>query len=214
MRLEFSREDLLVQIDKEKVSLVSGKVVDRFDLRTPGELGTALEKSAMQSTAVQRWAKRFPDAHYTLIYRICLDIRERKQQARNWEASLLQFMGRFDLRPPSRPPIIIMRVSPVRARSANIPFTLPLRLVEVDTAREYIRPALSRIFRDNPLEKYEAALRALKVVWKRWERFELPPGWPTAEVLHFNKLPRFPEGKCCPVTQPFPERSAGCLKSS
>ena len=192
MRLEFSREDLLVQIDRQAVSLTSGKLVDRFDVRTPEELGKVLKKSA----AVERWVHRLPHAHYTLIYRICLDIRAREQQAQNWEATLLQFVDRIRIRPLTRPPIVILRVSPVWARSANFPFTLPLRLIEVNAGgREYIRPAVSEVFHNNPLEKYEAALRIVQVNWKRWDRVELPPDWPTVEVLHFNKLPPFPKGQ-------------------
>lgn len=185
MRLEIARDDLVVQIEKERVTIVSGKTVNKFDLTTPEKFGRVLR----QSSAVHRWTERFPKAQYGLIYRVCLDIRDRYQQGLNWEAAVFQFVRGLRLRPMARPPIIIVRVSPVRARSANIPFTLPMRFIEVNAAGGYVRSALKQIFTHRPLKEYEAAVRTLNVNWEGWEQLELPPDWPTVEVLHFNKLP-------------------------
>ena len=188
MRLEFSREDLIVQIDQEHISLTSGKIVDRFDAGNPEGLLRVLPKSA----AVDRWVKRFRAANYLLIYRICLDIRSREKQAQDWEMTLQGFVDRLS----AGPPIVIVRVSPVWARSANLPFTLPLRFIEVNDADgEYVEPALSGVFHHTPLEKYKAALRTARKYWERWDQVDLPTDWPTVEVLHFNKLPPFPEGQ-------------------
>lgn len=191
MRLEFLREDLLIQIDEAAVALTSGKVVDRFDVKNPEELA-----KVQKSAAVQRWVKRIPRAHYPSIFRICLDVRARTQQTQNWESSVLRFVNNVRLRSQTLSPLVIVRVSPVWARSANFPFTLPLRLIELNAApREHVRPAVSKVFNNKPLEKYEAALRTVHLNWERWDLFDLPANWPTAEVLHFNKMPPFPEGQ-------------------
>lgn len=190
MRLEFSREDLVVQIDSQTVSITSGTVSNQFAASSPQELVRILA----QSTAAGRWAKRLSRAKYTLIFRICLDIRARELQPLNWEAALLEFVQTLKVRQLTRPPIIIVRVSPVWPRSANFPFTLPLRLIEVNAAdREYVRPAISHVFHRKRLEKYEAALLIVHKNWKRWDQFQLPRDWPTVEVLHINKLPPLPD---------------------
>ena len=184
MRLEFLRDDLVVQIDKDAVAIVSGKTVDRFNVEDFIDLATIMD----QSNAVRHWVTRLADTNYRLLHRICLDIRDRQQQAPTWEIPLLAFIHRFQ----PHPPITILRVSPVRARSANIPFTVPLRFIEVNAPHEYIRSSLNKVFHGE-LEEYEAALRTLKVNWEPWDQFALPRNWPTAEVLHFNGLPQFPE---------------------
>jgi hypothetical protein len=192
MRLEFERNDLVVQIEEETVSITSGKVVDEFDTRTPSELGRVLNQSA----ALKRWSKLLPGQQAHILYRITLDIRDRAQQAQSWESVFAQFVRRFRLRPSGRPPIVIMRVSPVRARSSNIPFTLPLRMIEVNASgRGNIQLAASKVFHHRSLQKYAAALRIASVNWKSWNSLALPEDWPTAEVLHFNSLPRFPRGQ-------------------
>jgi hypothetical protein len=192
MQLEFERHDLVVQIERETISITSGKVVDKFDVATPQKLARVLE----QSNALLRWSKLLPRHQYHILYRITLDIRDREQQAQNWESVFAQYVKRFRLRPASRPPIVILRVSPVRARSSNIPFTLPIRMIEVNAAgRGNIQLALNKVFHNKPLQKYVAALRTTLVNWKSWDSLTLPKDWPTAEVLHFNNVPPFPKGQ-------------------
>lgn len=191
MRLEFTRDDLVIRIEKDTITFVSGKLVDQIAITTPENLVRALQKSRV----VHSWSKRLPKAHYELIYRICLDIRDRDQQRVNWELAVFQFVRRLQTRPLARPPIIIMRMSPVRARSANIPFTLPLRFIEVNAGREHVRSALQQVFRSKPLERYKSALQTVSVDRDEWDHLDLPHGWPTVEVLHFGKLPPFPAGQ-------------------
>jgi len=95
MRLEFTRDDLVIRIEKETISFVSGKIVDQIAITTPENLARALQ----ESSAVRSWTKRLPSAHYELIYRICLDIRDRDQQRVNWEVAVFQFVRRLQTRP-------------------------------------------------------------------------------------------------------------------
>ena len=189
-RLEFVRKDLDVQIERDKVRVAYGEVVDEFMPVLPEDPGLFLDRS----DAVYRWSKELPHFQYQILHRVTLDIRERKLQTHDWESAVGRYVRRFRLHPSARP-ILVLRLSPVRPRSSNFPFTLPLRMIEVNAAGNgRIVPALKKIFHQ-PLETYEAAFRVASANWKRWDEFALPTDWPTAEVIHFNRLPRFPKGQ-------------------
>jgi hypothetical protein len=188
-RLEIHRADLRVVLEREGVQIVSRNIAQSIKGRvsTPHELVERVSRS----DALKDWSTvHDPAARGTdrSLDRITVDVRDLGLHEQPWESVLSEIRTDIYQEEPA-----VVRVSPVRPRCANFPFTLPLRLLEINPSDGgQLRPAISEVFHDNPLEQYASALRVEQLWWSYWNETRLPKDWPSVDVLHFERLPRPP----------------------
>ncbi len=186
-RLEIHRADLRVVLEREGVQIVSRNIAQSIKGRvsTPHELVERVSRS----DALKDWSTVLdPAARGTdlSLDRITVDIRDLGLHEQPWESVLSEIRTDIYKEEPA-----VVRVSPVRPRCANFPFTLPLRLLEINpSGAGQVKPAISKVFHDNPLEQYASAVRVEEVWWSYWNESRLPKDWPNVDVLHFERLPR------------------------
>jgi hypothetical protein len=122
------------------------------------------------------------------LYRVALDIRGEELAELDWEKLLGRAAEQI-----SYPGIAVnvhwnlVRQSLVRPRALTLPFTLPLRILQVDAQPEHPLEAWVRnLFGSRPQSEVNEAVRCSStLLW------ETPPSWPAVEVLHIDSFPWF-----------------------
>jgi hypothetical protein len=83
-----------------------------------------------------------------------------------------------------------VRVSRVQPRAANLPFTLPMRILQVNPVPDRDLAAMTRqVFGLHPDSGIRRVMVVRSVSWDPGALWPAPVGWPTVEVLHFDRLP-------------------------
>ena len=134
------------------------------------------------------WQKRLDEGsgqlkqNEVLLPRVTIDIDDLEFASQPWESSLAERLSTSS---------IVVRVSQMRPRWVSVPFTVPLRILNVDPANPGALPFTMRnlIGKSQP---DEIASQAVKVHERQF--FELSSGltetdWPTVEIIHFEQLP-------------------------
>ena len=126
------------------------------------------------------------------VERICLRVDDERLAALPLEQALVHALAGLGAR-PAMP--TIPRLVPVPPRVAQVPFTLPLRLLQLERRGDFDLPGtVNAVFHSPPQPPPPAA--ALLVAASRAEEFAgwaLPTGWRTVDVLHLDQLPALPE---------------------
>jgi hypothetical protein len=115
------------------------------------------------------------------IMRLTVDVAVPELAGLDWEAIFrLQIsMGR---------PVI--RVSQTRPRALSNPFTLPMRVLHFDpTPGREVAGWVRSVFGERPAEEVARVVQFHTPDFEAWGVGSLPEGWPTVEVLHFDRLP-------------------------
>ncbi|MBD0320603.1 MAG: hypothetical protein ICV87_09740, partial [Gemmatimonadetes bacterium] len=112
--------------------------------------------------------------------RLVLDVHGRDLAGLPWEETLRL--------PYTSQPRAIIRRSPVPARDAAVPWTLPLRILHVKRAgASFVREAVSRTF--GGLDRARDAVRVREIGYSTLAGWRPSSEWPTAEVVHLDGLP-------------------------
>lgn len=178
-RLDFERFDLMLVVDSKEVRLsLADRTPEMISLEPKASLGYRI----VTSETAYEWRSRqlIAAPESTIVRRVAIDIREPPLQANPWE----EWLGR----PLDKTPVV--RVTHVRARAANVPFTLPLRLLEINPSDQgSILRAVRWVFSSSPIEKYAAAILVEERLSSEWDQLTRPEGWPSVDVIHLAQLP-------------------------
>lgn len=135
------------------------------------------------------YGTRPADASERFLARLAFDVRDSRWEVidleKLWTWAELDF--RMSVSAVASVAISAVRVSPVRPRVGLIPFTLPVRVVELDlypSARGSISTLVAGIF--GGLSDWARAMVVGDCEPTRLEDFLKKESWPTAEVLHFT----------------------------
>jgi hypothetical protein len=125
-----------------------------------------------------------PDGRGDVLERICLSVDDERVAVLPLEQVVAAELQRGGFRLPS-----IVRLESVPARVAQVPMTLPLRLLQLDPRGDFDLPSwLGQMF---GLPTYAVQAEAgSSTLFARWS---LPAGWKTADVLHLDRLPTLDE---------------------
>lgn len=203
-RVEFDRFDVDVQISR-----AAGEIAARVSLLGPSgdalgparqiTLGTRpLEAAARAATglglgeswqALQQHAIAVPSAaNRQRIERLTVETHEADIAALPWESILRPDLGAPEWAAP------IIRRSPVSPAAADVPMTLPARILQVDPAPgRALVPLVRALFGSHPDSEVEAAV-LVRVTPSSGLGEVAPFQWPTVEVLHLDALPSLPPG--------------------
>jgi hypothetical protein len=173
---------------------VPGPVVSGLTPQTPvPQIAAALWSAPPLQAEWTRWrlaggAAASPDC----LNRLCLCIDDNRLAALPLEPALAEA-----LLPPTA---LIVRLVAVPPRVAQVRFTLPLRLLQLDRRGDFDLPDVVReVFRrftGGRLDSGRLPAAAIRVKADRAARFagwSLPAGWKTVDVLHLDQLPAMPE---------------------
>jgi hypothetical protein len=145
-----------------------------------------------------------------LIERLCLRVDDDRLIAFPLEQSLHHLLGEIGER--QGPVLRIPRLMPVPPRVAQVPFSLPLRLLQLDSRGDFDLPATVRaVFGHNARGRGAASIMQVKADRaKRFAGWGLPPRWRTVDVLHLDQLLLSPDDRLLATSTPDrPGRSAG-----
>lgn len=183
---------------------------DRLQFNLPFLLISAVEQ-ILFGRAFQEWQRRAdetvqvsePERRVEPLTRIILDIPDPALAAYPWERAFFAVQLPFQ----SKWRLVVVRVSPVRSRGSSAPFTLPLRILHVEPESYGALPGSVRniLGRSQPDEVKAQAVQVHECDFADLRSFLLPPGWATAEILHFNRLPPLNEPQTL-LTTADPER--------
>jgi hypothetical protein len=186
---DVTRVDFNILIQKDKMRFGFHGETEQFNTLNIDALGERLSNSAL----LLRWiGSNEPQLmNIQVARRITIDVRDPSRQGESWEAAVAKGLQRFE----TSTEVAVVRVSPVRPRSANFPFTVPLRILQVNgtDAEDNVLTPLYKVFSYKALDAYSAALRATAVHWEEWGDAQIPKNWPNVDVLHFDRVPAFPK---------------------
>jgi hypothetical protein len=187
---------------------LSPEVVDRWFNEGPAALAATLGQLLI-SDAIAEWraiTQAFAQAlsPMPVIARLTLDLADPELATLAWEDALLAAFPRLHA------PII--RVTPIAMRVRSRPFTLPLRILQIQPIHA-IAAIIQRIF-----ERYspEAMARVVYVglcpSLEDLSEWRALAGWPAAHVLHFDHF-RMPESveRLCATSMPDVPGTLGWL---
>lgn len=125
-----------------------------------------------------------------VLPRITLDIIDPEFTSLPWDSSLQALIT------PAKIHAVVVRVSQMRPRWVSVPFTVPLRILNVQPALPGMWPTTIR----NLIGQHqpdEIANQAVKVQERQFS--ELSSGlteteWPSVEIIHFEQLPSLSDG--------------------
>jgi hypothetical protein len=123
--------------------------------------------AAMASTAIAE-----PE-----ITRVTISVSERRWATIAWESLAA---------PPPSPVACVVRVSDVRPRVRQAPFSFPMRILEVGGA-QFVRFSLQNVFFD--ADRDAAVVDEVVPELFNVEPFLLERRWPTVDILHLHQLP-------------------------
>jgi hypothetical protein len=181
--------DFNILIQKDKVRFGFHGETEQFNALSIEALGERLFNSALLLRWIGSSERQFSSIQ--VARRITIDVRDPSRQGESWEAAVAKGLRRLET--PKE--IALVRVSPVRPRSANFPFTVPIRILQVNRtdAEDNVLAPLYVVFRYKGLDAYSTALRATAVDWEEWRNAHIPASWPNVDVLHLDRLPEFPK---------------------
>ena len=112
---------------------------------------------------------------------------------------------------PSYPPI--PRLVPVPPRVAQVPFTLPLRLLQLEKRGDFdLRHTLNTVFGKHVGDRDLAQVLRVKMDRaRRFSRWALPSGWKTVDVLHLDYLAIQSERRLLALSSPGEVGTLGWL---
>lgn len=198
MQIQFRRVDLNIRVRPcadDSISVLVGESgsdevsIKRVSFQSHpwlSTLGKVLPSSASFSNWLERVLKADSESSELVIPRITLEIIDPELASLPWESALAQCIP-----PDLHWRGLVVRVSAMRPRWAATPFTVPLRILNVQPANSGALPALMRrlIGRSQPDQTASEAVQVHECAFSELESTSLPAGWPTAEIVHFESLP-------------------------
>jgi len=143
-----------------------------------------------------------PEGSIERLHRVVLEIRGLELAELDWETLLQQAAS--EVRHPAatwQAAWTLVRTCAVRPRSATLPLTLPLRILQMQPRPQHPIPAwVRKVFGGHPEAAVERAVRVLAT--PEWEP---PDDWPTVDVLHLDTLPTLAQSELA-LTTAEPER--------
>jgi hypothetical protein len=112
------------------------------------------------------------------LNRVTLQIDEPRLAALPWELLVRQAVGAPHVALP------IVRVSPVRPRAAQVPFTYPLRFLQAGELPVSVEQHVSAAFGSPKDSKFKYTVDFERRDTSVLAVIDLPRGWPSADVLH------------------------------
>ena len=198
MSLSFRRIDLEIIVrrtDDENVAVRVGHPGSyddlHFDLETASNLISNLLVENAFSQSMSDWFKRNREAYAQLnndeqlIHRLALDIIDPEIASLPWEDLLAPLVVSLPFR------AIVVRVSQMRPSWALVPFTVPLRILNVEPSSPGALPSVMRtnMGRSQPDEIVDQSVRVKELQFWELEYGLTAVGWPSAEIIHFEGLP-------------------------
>jgi hypothetical protein len=191
---------------------LSAGTIERWLALEPSALIPGLMRTLRLGPALEEWTGRVYQSYPRQLQsplevrplaRITLDIDDPALAALAWEESLLRALRGLRWRPPSFDypfaliningwgyDFTIQRVTQVLPRFGALPFTLPARILHLNSEPDRIIESHVRRFFGGRSEEEVARVVRVREAFFAEEGVEgLPGDWPTVEVLHFVRLP-------------------------
>ncbi|RTM13598.1 MAG: hypothetical protein EKK33_10580 [Bradyrhizobiaceae bacterium] len=163
------------------------------EIRSVSELASLLFDTSAIRAELARWRQvrraslRPPQGDPTehQLDRICLRIDDERLAGLPIEQALRRALRERRSGGPPFP-----RLMPLPARVAQIPFTLPLRFLQLDPSSDFhLRQTVKNVFRSHVRKRDLASVMQVHEGASRgFSRWALPPGWRTVDVLHLDRL--------------------------
>lgn len=154
---------LLFDTSRIRAELASWKDVHRGSLKLPPSSGGAEHQ----------------------LDRVCLRIDDERLAGLPIEQALRRALGEKKTGGPPIP-----RLIPLPARVAQVPFTLPLRFLQLDPRSDFhLGQTVRNVFRSHVRKRDFASVMQVEEGSSRgFSRWSLPSGWRTVDVLHLDRL--------------------------
>lgn len=195
-RLSFRRVDLEIVVRRTEDDGAAVRIGHqgsydelRFDAEKASFLTLHLLKEPAFDNSFSAWLNRVNEskAHFIqdnqVLPRITLDIIDPEFASLPWESS-------FELRitPLSAR---VVRISQMRPRWVSVPFTVPLRILNVESALPGTWPQTIRnlIGQQQPDEIANQAVRVQELQYSDLRSGLTDSDWPSVEIIHFGHLP-------------------------
>lgn len=205
--LRYLRRDLIIRLIAEpaahRVEILDGGRFDDYVVpvepeASPQDVARALWRDPRLLAALQRWflgprdpASAVPagDPGFSRPFdRICLQVEDERLASLPLEEALREVLE--SLLAPGRP--LIVRLQAVPPRVGQVPFTLPLRLLQLDPHGDFDLPGTVRnVFGSKPLKP--SIVQAEQARLREFAHWELPAGWKTVDVLELDDTALDPE---------------------
>jgi hypothetical protein len=182
--------------DGERID--SHTLADEFTKRlvadgAASQAASLLLGSAEIQAALGRWrrdlANKFqavptPHSNPKGFDRIGLEIDDERLAALPLEQALL-----YALQENGAPHLPIVRLMPVPPRVAQVPFTLPLRLLQLDRRDDFdLRKVTNDVFGTHTRDRHFASVARVNAAKaRRFANWSLPAGWKTVDVLQLDR---------------------------
>jgi len=145
--------------------------------------------------AFTRWTKwvgaQPSESDIRPLRRIALHLDEPALASAPWERHLREVL------PADRADVVTVRISPVRPRAAQVPFTLPLRLLQLDLDGFDLAACIRGVFGAHPPDTVAQTVLIQDGSASTFADHQAPPDWRTVDVLHLGSnvlLPASPDG--------------------
>lgn len=156
---------------------VASLLLGRTEIRNGLALWLQARSAALQPVS-------FGAADKQRLERVCLRIDDDRLAALPMEDALHYALGQGG---PGWPPI--PRLVAVPPRVAQVPFTLPLRLLQLDKRDDFdLRHTVNNVFGTHAHGRNSTSVMRVKTASSRkFARWTLPSGWKTVDVLHLDR---------------------------
>jgi hypothetical protein len=127
------------------------------------------------------WVAARPSAPDEIpIARVTLQLDEPSLEGLPWERHLRTALSADTARPA------IVRVSPVRPRAAQVPFTVPLRMLQIDRENFDLAACIRNSFYQFDPDKLAGTVRTTSGSSADFEHHVAPESWSTVDILHLG----------------------------
>jgi hypothetical protein len=190
-----TRVELIERAQSTHYEVPSAKVLQLTEQSLAPDIALTLFGQPEIRDTVKSWARAVaavprpagPGVDEQTLDRLCLQVEDRRLTGLPLEQTIWHLLSQVGL-----PELSIPRLIQVPPRVRQVPFTLPLRLLQLDARVDFALPSfVTTIF--PPVTDLSVAVQVQAdpaVVYGRWA---LPPGWKTVDVLHLDWLPPLDE---------------------
>jgi hypothetical protein len=210
-------DDTLIEIDGEHPTrqVVSGAILAGVTAQiSASDLALALWNNPQIQDELGRWQQTRTAGFWgtqQIVERLCLRIDDDRLIAFPLEQSLHHVLTNIGT--AKKPHLPIPRLTAVPARVAQVPLSLPLRLLQLDSRGDFDLPAAIRaVFGTHTSGRGSASIMQVKADHaRRFAGWALPSRWRTVDVLHLDQIALSPDDQLLATSMPDRPGTLGWL---